>query len=320
MSVEVVITRLLPRPGASLLEAAGFRVWMHPHDRPITAQELRDRAASADALLCMLTDRIDAELLDAAPRLRVIANYAVGFDNIDVAEARRRGIEVTTTPDVLTEATADLTWALLLSAARQLGAGERMVRAGQWKGWAPDQLLGQPVAGRVLGIIGMGAIGQAVARRAHGFAMPIRYFNRRRVDPAIEAALGAQYLPLDELLATSDFITLHAPRNDQSHRLIDATALSRMKPTAVVINTGRGALIDEAALVEALRQGRIAAAGLDVFEREPELAAGLAELDNVVLAPHLGSASTEARASMVRLCSENIIEVLGGRPAITPAP
>jgi glyoxylate reductase len=181
-------------------------------------------------------------------------------------------------------------------------------------------LLGQPVAGRVLGIIGMGAIGQAVARRAHGFAMPIRYFNRRRVDPAIEAALGAQYLPLDELLATSDFITLHAPRNDQSHRLIDATALSRMKPTAVVINTGRGALIDEAALVEALRQGRIAAAGLDVFEREPELAAGLAELDNVVLAPHLGSASTEARASMVRLCSENIIEVLGGRPAITPAP
>lgn len=320
MSAEVVITRPLPMPGASLLEAAGFRVWIQPHDRPIAAQELRDAAASADALLCMLTDRIDAELLDAAPRLRVIANYAVGFDNIDVAEARRRGIEVTTTPDVLTEATADLTWALLLSAARQLGAGERMVRAGQWEGWAPDQLLGQPVAGRVLGIIGMGAIGQAVARRAHGFAMPIRYFNRRRVDPAIEAALGAQYLPLDELLATCDFISLHAPRNDQSHRIIDAAALARMKPTAVVINTGRGALIDEAALVDALRHRRIAAAGLDVFEREPELAAGLAELDNVVLAPHLGSASTEARASMVRLCSENIIEVLGGRPAITPAP
>ena len=320
MSAAVLITRPLPAPGASLLEAAGFRVRMHLHDRPITSEELRDGVRDADALLCMLTDRIDAELLDAAPRLRVIANYAVGFDNIDVAEARRRGIEVTTTPDVLTEATADLTWALLLSAARQLGAGERMVRAGQWEGWAPDQLLGQPVAGRVLGIVGMGAIGQAVARRAHGFAMPIRYHNRRRVDPAIEAALGAQYLPLDELLATSDFISLHAPRNDQSHRLIDAAALATMRPTAVLINTGRGALIDEVALVEALRQGRIAAAGLDVFEREPELAAGLTELDNVVLAPHLGSASTEARASMVRLCSENIIEVLGGRPAITPAP
>lgn len=320
MTPEVLITRPLPTPGASLLEAAGFRVRIHPEDRPITTQELRAGVASADALLCMLTDRIDVELLDAAPRLRVIANYAVGFDNIDVAEARRRGIEVTTTPDVLTEATADLTWALLLSAARQLGAGERMVRAGEWEGWAPDQLLGQPVAGRVLGIIGMGAIGQAVARRARGFAMPIRYFNRRRVDPAVEAALGAQYLPLDELLATCDFISLHAPRNEQSHRIIDAAALARMKSTAVLINTGRGALIDEAALVDALRHRRIAAAGLDVFEREPELAAGLMELDNVVIAPHLGSASTEARAAMVRLCSENIIEVLGGRPAVTPAP
>jgi len=320
MSAEILITRPLPDPGASILEAAGFRVQMSTHDRPITDDELRTGVSSADALLCMLTDRVDAELLDAAPSLRVIANYAVGFDNIDVAEARRRGIEVTTTPDVLTEATADLTWALLLSAARQLGAGERMVRAGQWQGWAPDQLLGQPVAGRVLGIIGMGAIGQAVARRAHGFGMAVRYFNRRRVDPSIEATLGAQFLPLDELLATSDFVSLHAPRNEQSHRIIDAEALARMKPTAVLINTGRGALIDEAALVVALRERRIAAAGLDVFEREPELAEGLVELDNVVLAPHLGSASTEARASMVRLCSENIIEVLGGRPALTPAP
>ena len=320
MSAEVLITRALPQPGAALLEAAGLRVHMSPHDRPISPRELRAGVASAEALLCMLTDRVDAELLDAAPNLRVIANYAVGFDNIDVAEARRRGIEVTTTPDVLTEATADLTWALLLSAARQLGAGERMVRAGQWQGWAPDQLLGQPVAGRVLGIVGMGAIGRAVARRAQGFGMAVRYFNRRRVEPAVEAELGAQYVPLDELLATADFVSLHAPRNEQSHRLIDAAALARMKPTAVLINTGRGSLIDEAALVDALRAGRIAAAGLDVFEREPELTEGLVELDNVVLAPHLGSASTEARASMVRLCSENIIEVLGGRPALTPAP
>jgi glyoxylate reductase len=320
MTDEVFVTRPLPDPGVRLLEDAGLHAQVNPHDRPITTAELLEGVASASALLCMLTDRIDAELLDRAPGLRVIANYAVGFDNIDVAEARRRGIEVTTTPDVLTEATADLTWALLLGAARQLGAGERMVRSGQWHGWGPAQLLGQPVAGRVLGIVGMGAIGQAVARRAHGFGMPICYFNRRRLDPATEAALGARYVSLEELLETSDVVSLHAPRNPESHHLIDAAALARMKPTAILINTGRGTLIDEAALVDALRDGIIAAAGLDVFEREPELTPGLVELDNVLLAPHLGSASTDARGAMVRLCCENIIEVLAGRPAITPAP
>lgn len=320
MTDEVFITRPLPEPGVALLEAAGLPTRVTPHDRPITTAELLEGVASASALLCMLTDRVDAQLLDRAPALRIIANFAVGFDNIDVTEARRRGIEVTTTPDVLTEATADLTWALLLAAARQLGAGERMVRSGLWHGWGPAQLLGQPVAGRVLGIVGMGAIGQAVARRAHGFGMPICYFNRRRVDPSVEASLGARYVPLEELLEVSDVVSLHAPRNAESHHLIDAAALARMKPTAILINTGRGTLIDEAALVDALREGVIAAAGLDVFEREPELAPGLVDLDNVVLAPHLGSASVDARGAMVRLCSENIIEVLGGRPAITPAP
>ena len=176
------------------------------------------------------------------------------------------------------------------------------------------------MAGRVLGIVGMGAIGQAVARRAQGFGMPICYFNRSPLDPAIESSLGARYVSLDELLTISDVVSLHAPRNAESHHLINAEALARMKPTAIVVNTGRGTLIDEIALVEALRNGVIAAAGLDVFEREPELSAGLIELDNVVLAPHLGSASVDARASMVRLCTENIIEVLGGRPAITPEP
>lgn len=317
---SVLVTRPLPAPGVELLEAAGLRVTVSDQDGPIAPEALRAGVADADALLCMLTDRIDAELLDAAPRLRVIANYAVGFDNIDVVEARRRGIEVTTTPDVLTEATADLTWALLLATARRLGEGERLIRAEAWRGWGPDQLLGQPIAGRVLGIVGMGAIGRAVARRAIGFDMRILYCNRHRVDPAIEEALGARHVSLDELLASSDVVSLHAPRTPETHHLIDTAALARMKPTAILVNTGRGTLIDEPALVEALRQGRLAGAGLDVFEHEPQLAPGLAELDNLVLAPHLGSASTEARAAMVRLCSGNIIEVLAGRPALTPAP
>lgn len=320
MTSKVLVTRPLPEPGISLLTAAGLEVSASEHDRPITGEELRSGVAAAEALLCMLTDRVDAELLDRAPQLRVIANFAVGFDNIDVAEARRRGIEVTTTPDVLTEATADLTWALMLGAARRIGESDRMVRSGQWQGWGPGQLLGLPIAGRRLGIIGMGSIGAAVARRAVGFGMAVCYSNRHRVDPAIEAELGARFVSLDELLETSDVVSLHAPRNAESEHLIDASALARMKSTAILVNTARGSLIDEAALVEALRSGRIAAAALDVFEHEPRLAPGLIELDNVVVAPHIGSATTTARAAMVELCSRNIIEVLAGRPAITPAP
>jgi glyoxylate reductase len=320
MAPLVVVTRPLPDPGVAALEDAGLEVWVNPDDRPLPRPELLARVAEADALLCMLSEPVDAELLDAAPRLKVVSNYAVGFDNVDVAEARRRGVEVTTTPDVLTEATADLAWALLLAAARRIGEGDRLVRAGRWDGWGPNQLIGQPVAGRTLGIVGMGSIGRAVARRARGFAMPVLYFNRNRLAPAVEMELGARHVPLDDLLATADIVSLHAPLNAESRHLLDADALSRMKPTAVLVNTGRGALIDEAALVVALREGRIAAAGLDVYEREPALADGLTELDNVVLAPHLGSASTEARAAMVRLCAENIAAVLDGRPAVTPAP
>jgi len=221
---------------------------------------------------------------------------------------------------VLTEATADLAWALLLAASRRIGEGDRLVRAGEWTGWGPNQLIGQPIAGRTLGIVGMGAIGQAVARRAVGFSMPVLYFNRNRLSPEVEQELGARYVALDELVTTADVISLHAPLNDESRHILDASAFAQMKPSTVLVNTGRGALIDEAALVEALRAGRIAAAGLDVYEREPALSAGLAALDNVVLAPHLGSATTTARAAMVRLCAENITNVLTGRPAVTPAP
>jgi glyoxylate reductase len=320
MAPVVFVTRPLPEPGVAPLADAGFDVRTNREDRPLSRTELLDGARDADAIVTTLSDRIDADLLDAAPRLKVVANYAVGFDNVDVAEARRRGVEVTTTPDVLSEATADLAWALLLATARRLGEGERLVRAGEWKGPAPTQLLGQPVGGRTLGIVGMGAIGRAVARRARGFSMPVVYFNRNRVPVEVEQELGARFVALDELLSTADYVSLHAPLNDQSRHLIDAAALARMKPTAVLVNTARGALVDEVELVRALRQRTIAAAGLDVYEREPLLADGLAQLDNVVLSPHVGSATTDTRGAMVRLCIDNVVAVLAGRPAVTPAP
>ena len=320
MAPVVFVTRPLPAPGIDLLVESGFEVRANDEDRPLQRAELIAGIEQAGALLCMLSDRIDVEVLEAAPLLRVISNYAVGFDNIDVAAARQRGVEVTTTPGVLTDATADLAWALLLAAARNLGAGERLVRAGEWTGWAPTQLLGEPLRHQTLGIVGMGAIGQAVARRAQGFGMNVVYFNRNQVASEIETSLGAEFMSLDELLRRSDFISLHAPLNDQSRHMFDARAFRLMKSTAVLVNTGRGALIDEAELVNVLREGRIAAAGLDVYEFEPKITEGLLTLDNVVLAPHLGSASTLARGDMVRLCCENIVEVLAGRPAVTPAP
>ncbi|MEX1217996.1 MAG: D-glycerate dehydrogenase [Acidimicrobiales bacterium] len=320
MNPVVFVTRLLPSPGTDLLGDSGLDVRCNLEDRPLSRQELLEGIGDADALLCMLSDQVDAEILDSAPNLKVVSNFAVGFDNIDVVGARSRGIEVTTTPGVLTEATADLAWALLLSAARNLGAGERMIRADLWSGWAPTQLLGEPVHGQVLGIVGMGAIGQAVARRASGFGMEILYCNRNPVAPEVEAGLGARLVSFEELLLRSDFVSLHAPLNTQSRHLFNASAFEIMKETAVLVNTARGALIEEAALVSALRNRLIAAAGLDVYEYEPEITEGLLKLDNVVLAPHLGSASTAARSDMVRLCCANISEVLAGREAVTPAP
>ena len=313
----VFVTRPLPPPATGPLEAAGLAVIQQPEDRPASRQELLAGARGASGILSMLTDRIDDELLDAAPDLRVVANLAVGFDNVDVPAASRRGVVVTNTPGVLTDATADLAFALLLATARRLGEGERLVRDGGWQVWGPNQLLGRPVAGQTLGIVGLGAIGTAVARRARGFDMTVQYVNRHP-NPAAEAATGARLVELDELLTSSDFVSLHAPLNDQSRHLVDAAALARMKPTAVLVNTARGALVDEAALVEALRSGAIAAAGLDVFEDEPRLAPGLAELDNVVVLPHIGSATTAARGAMVELACANIVAVLAGTPPPTP--
>lgn len=315
--VRVLVTRPLPEPGAAPLVDAGLAVEQHQVDAPLPAAELATRVEGKDALLCMLSDRIDGPLLDAAgPSLRVVANFAVGFDNIDVSAATARGVLITNTPDVLTDATADIAWTLLMAAARRVIEGDSLVRQGRWTGWTPTQLLGAPVAGRTLGVFGMGKIGRAVAARANGFGMRVLYHNRSR-DEQAERELGATYVPLAELLAEADFLSLHAPLNEASRHVIDAGALASMKPSAILVNTARGPLVDEAALVEALRAGTIAAAGLDVFEAEPSLAPGLAELDNVVLLPHLGSATTDARAAMARLCCDNILAALDGRRPAT---
>jgi glyoxylate reductase len=314
---SVYVSRPLPEPGTAPLVAAGLEVEQQPFDRPPTRHELLAGLRGKQALICLLTERIDAEVLDAAPELRVVANLAVGYDNVDVAAADARGVVVTNTPDVLTDATAELTWALILSAARRVVEGDTLVRTGEWKGWSPTQLLGASLTGKTLGIFGMGKIGAAVARRARGFAMSVVYTNRTRHE-AVEAEVGARPVPFDELLDVSDVLTLHAPSTPETRHVIDAAALARLRPGAILVNTARGPLVDEAALVAALRSRRLAAAGLDVFEREPELAAGLTALDNVVLLPHLGSATAETRAAMVELVCRNVIAVLSGEPAITP--
>jgi len=309
---SIYVSRPLPAPGVAPLLDAGYVVDQHDVDvspgRDVLLTAVKDR----DGVLCMLSDRIDAEVMDAAGAdLRVIANLAVGYDNIDLAAATERGIVVANTPDVLTEATADLAWALLLAASRRIVEGDAIVRTGAWEGWSPTQLLGVPVHGATFGVLGLGKIGVAAARRASGFGMRVIYHNRSR-NYRGEGVSGARYVELDELLATSDFLSLHAPLNDASRHIIDARALAAMKPTAVLVNTGRGPLVDEVALVEALRAGTIAAAGLDVFEREPAIEAGLLDLPNVVMLPHIGSATTSARGAMVKLACDNIIAVLSG--------
>lgn len=277
-----------------------------PLDRP----SLLARAREAVALITLLTDRVDAELMDSCPHLRIIANCAVGYDNVDVAEATRRNIIVTNTPGVLTDATADFAFALLLAAARRVIEGDALARSGTWTGWKPTELLGLPVAGRTLGIVGLGRIGQAVARRARGFDMRIIYSGPRQVAGA--AALPATRVGLDELLATADFVSLHCPSTPETHHLIDAAALARMKPTAVLVNTARGAIVDEVALADALARGQIAAAGLDVFEAEPVIHPGLRGSDRVVLAPHAGSATTTTRGLMAKMCTDAIKAALAG--------
>jgi glyoxylate reductase len=316
---RIVVTRRLPDEALELLGAASD-MWLSPHDRPLTEDELHEAVAGADAAVTMLHDRVDGPFLDAAGRrLRCVANVAVGYDNVDVAAAHEHGVTVTNTPGVLTGATADLAMALILMATRRLGEGERLVRSGQSWAWHMFFCLGTGLQGKTLGVIGLGAIGRATARRARAFGMEIVYHGRRRAPSEVEAELGgARRLELDELLSTADVVSIHSPLTPETHHMIDARRLSLMRPDAYLVNTARGPIVDEAALVRALRERQIAGAGLDVFEREPEIEPGLRELENVVLIPHLGSATIETRTAMAMLAAENAIAVVRGEAPPTP--
>ncbi|MFO8056027.1 MAG: D-glycerate dehydrogenase [bacterium] len=309
---EVLVTRRLPEAGMEMLEeSCRLRLW--EEDRPMPAEKIMERAEGVEGIVCLLSDPMGKEVMDAAgPGLKVISTMAVGYDNIDVAEATRRGVRVGHTPGVLTEATADLTWALILSLSRRIVEGDRMVRQGKFKGWSPTLLLGGDFYDKTLGIIGMGRIGSAVARRAFGFGMKVLYHNRKRLSEEEEG--GASYAYLSTLVESSDYITIHCPLNEESRHLIGEEELSRMKPAAYLVNVGRGPVVDEKALVRALQERRIAGAAFDVYENEPELAPGLSELDNAVLAPHLGSASVETRSRMAIMTAENLIAGLEGKP------
>jgi glyoxylate reductase len=307
---KVLVTRDLPGDAISRLRQC-CSVDLPTPDEELSHGRLVEHLVDKQGLLCLLTDRIDAEVLAKAPLLKAISVCAVGYNNVDVKEATRRNILVTNTPGVLRETTADLAWALLMAAARRIPEGDRMVRSGRFVGWSPSLLLGHDVHGKTLGIVGMGDIGTAVARRAAGFGMRILYHNRNPSPLATE--VGAEMVSLDHLLCNADFVSLHVPLSQSTRHLIGKRELDMMKPTAILINVSRGEVIDEAALVEALKKGRIAGAGLDVFENEPRMTVGLASLDNVVLTPHIGSASVETRERMAEMAVENLVDVLEGR-------
>mgnify|MGYP001087850333 CR=1 FL=1 len=312
MRYRVYVTRSIPQPGLDLLQRECSQVEVRDSEEIPTKKELIRGAKGKEALLCLLTDPIDSEVITAARHLRIIANYAVGYDNIDVATATARGIMVTNTPGVLTETTADMAWALLMSAARRIVEADRCVREGRFRGWAPKLLLGSDVQGKTLGIVGLGRIGRAVAARAKGFQMKVVYYDIRRAEPDVESAIGAIYMDLPTLLRTSDFISLHTQLTPQTTHLIGPEELKMMKPSAHLINTSRGPVVDEKALAKALREGTIAGAGLDVFENEPHVSPELLALPNVVLAPHIASASVETRTKMAIMAAQNIIAAARG--------
>ncbi|MDI3547968.1 MAG: glyoxylate reductase [Halanaerobiales bacterium] len=308
---KVYITRKLPQKALDMI-AAECDMEVNPHDRVMTREELKEAIKGIDGLLCLLTDTIDAELLDLNPDLKVIANYAVGFNNIDIAACTERGIPVSNTPGVLTDTTADFAWTLLMATARRLVEADQFTRAGKYKGWGPMLLLGGDVFGKTLGIIGMGRIGQAVAKRAKGFEMKVLYYDAYRRTVEEEKELGIEYRDLENLLQEADFVTIHVPLMPETEHLIGEKELKLMKKTAYLINTARGPIVDERALVKALKNNEIAGAGLDVYEEEPELAPGLTELDNVILAPHIASASIETRTKMAVIAAKNLLAGLKG--------
>lgn len=315
---KVVVTRRLPSAVMAKLRAA-CEVVEPPAGGSLTGDALEKSLPGAQGLVCLLTDRIDRAVLEAGRDLRIVANVAVGYDNIDLEAARARGIVVTNTPDVLTEAVAEFTWGLILAVTRRIVEGDRLVRRGAWTGWALDLLLGMELRGKCLGIVGVGRIGRAVARRAPAFGMTVvAAALRPGARPQAPDGPPLPRVSLDELLATADIVSLHVPLTPATRHLVDRRALARMKRSAYLVNTARGPVVDEEALVWALRERLIAGAALDVYEDEPRVHPGLLDLDNVVLAPHLGSATAETRTAMADLAVENVLAVLGGRPPLTP--
>jgi glyoxylate reductase len=304
-------------PGDAVAQLAGEHQVVVGEERVgVSGPAFLEAAGTFDALVSLFNDRVDVALLDRAPRLRVVANFAVGYDNVDVAACAARGIVVTNTPGVLSEATADLAFGLLLSTARRITEGDRLVRRGAFQGLTPSFLLGAPVHGATLGIVGLGRIGQAMARRARGFGMRVLYANRTRAPAELERALGATAMDLDELFGQADIVSLHCPLTPETHHLVNARRLARMKPGAILINTTRGSVVDEPELASALASGPLGGAGLDVYEEEPRVYPALLALENVVLAPHIGSADRPTREAMGRIAAENVLAVLAGRPAL----
>lgn len=316
--MNVYVTRRIPNIGIEMLRSKGYEVDVSTKDSPMTKEELIEalKQKPYDAVLSLLTDPIDKDVFDAAPNAKIFANYAVGFNNMDIEEAKRRGVVVSNTPDALTHTVAEHTFALLLALTSRIVEGDKFLRAGKYTGWDPLLLLGTDIRGKTIGILGAGRIGQDVARQARGgFNMNVIYYDVKRSE-AIEKDWGAVFYDSPEkVLAEADVVTIHVPLLPTTHHLLNGERLRMMKKTAYLINTSRGPVIDETALVEALKEGVIAGAGLDVFENEPQLASGLADLDNVVITPHIASATVDARDKMAEMAATNIIEVLEGREA-----
>ena len=316
MTCKFLVTRRIPQAGLDCLQSAG-EIILPAQDRNLQASELLALGKNADGWLTMLTDSIDADMIQACPKLRGIANYAVGFNNIDISACTEHNIGVTNTPDVLTDATAEIAFALILSTARRVVEADGFLRTGQWTGWAPLQFLGTNICGQTLGIVGAGRIGTRVAEMAAGFRMRILYTARNR-KPALERSTGAVFATPEELLRQADYVSLHAPLTAETRHFITAEQLRLMKPNAILINTARGPLIDEQALLQALKEKRLRAAGLDVFENEPNITPGLMELKNVVLLPHIGSGTEATRERMAVMAAENLIAMVQGRRPANP--
>ncbi len=312
MKGNLYVTRLIPQAGLDLLKQEGHSLEVNPEDRVLRPEELLAAVKGRDGVLCLLTDKIDEAVFEAAgPQCKGFANCAVGFNNIDVAAATRRGIPISNTPGVLTEATADHAWALLFSVARRIVESDAFMRSGKWKGWGPLQFLGADITGATLGVVGVGRIGSAMAERSAGFEMKVLYTDLNR-NPQLEETLEARKVNLDELLRNSDFVTLHVALTPETTHLIGRKELSLMKKSAILINTSRGPVVEEAALVEALKKQEIAGAGLDVYEKEPEMAPGLKDLKNVVVCPHIASATIQTRTAMATMAAENLLSMLRG--------